>query len=153
MRYHTEFFVNGHHCKVEYERREHYSAWLDGEKIDTGHNRAHLAELLIDDAKYRTEREYDFWKVVRATHRFADSVRNDSGWVLEETARNAIFPHDDFGGDVISAFYELEDFGMAEQSEVFIGLNPERMWRITDKDIEEVNMEEVEDPMEEYNSE
>jgi len=146
-----EFWVNGHHCKVKYERREHYTGWIDGEKITSGHNTAHIKKALINDAKYRVECDYDFWKVVRATHNYVDSARNDSGWVLEETIRNQIFPQeDDFGGDAMSALFELEEFGMAEQSEVLIGLNPERMWRTTDKSIEEVDEDDVEDPMEEY---
>jgi len=149
-----EFYVNGHQCEVKYERREHYSGWIDGEQITSGHNTSHIRETLIDDAKYRVEAEPDFWKVCRAVHNFVVSQTDRDGnqlWVYNETVINNVTPLESVG-PAYSALLELENIGLVEEGQICMDLNIEKMWKAVPEAEVDVTEERPQDPWEEYES-
>jgi len=126
-----EFFVNGYQCEIRYERREHYTGWLEGEKIASSHNTSHIRQELINDAKWRVEKEPDFWKVCRAVHNFVEAQSDRDGepvWVYRDTVINKVTPLEDVG-PAYSALLELESFGLVEKGQIAMDLNVEEMFR------------------------
>lgn len=133
MRHHTEFFVNGHICEIKYERREKYSGWIDGEKIDSSHNPKAVADTIKFDAKYREPVEEDFSDVVKAVYEYIDKK---DGWVHTKAVRGAIYPLEDHPKNDYRALFQLEEEGFIEEGKVFMGLNDAKMWRTTEKEFE-----------------
>lgn len=137
----NEFFVNGHHCEIKYERREHYTGWINGEQITSSHNTAHIRQTLIDDAKYRVEREPEFWKIVRAVYKFIESQTDretgDYLWVYNDVVMNQVTPLNSIG-PAYRALLSLKGDGLVEEGQICMDMNVEKMWRATGKSLEEV---------------
>jgi hypothetical protein len=125
------FFVNGHKCEIRCERREHYTGWVDGEKIESGHNTKWLREELISDAKYRPEVQADFGEIAEAVYHFVKAQTDRDGnplWVHNDVIIKQVTPTETVG-DAYSALLKLEGFGYVEKGEICMDLNAEPMWR------------------------
>lgn len=129
-----EFFVNGHRCQIECERREKYSGWIDGEQITTSHAPSRIRETLISDAKYRPEVEPEFDAVLRAVYDFLERQTDRDGnylWVYNDIAVEAVTPTVEVG-NAYTALLDLEGQGYIEEERVVMELNVDKMWRVVD---------------------
>lgn len=152
----TEFFVNGHHCKVESEHRAKYSGWLDGEQYTTGHSVQNVREEIIESAKWMVEVEPDFWKVCRAVDNFLQAQRDynegEYRWTHTDTVISQVTPGSSVGV-AYTALMELESFACVEKGKIVMERNVEKMWRATSEsgqvDFEE---EQPENPWGQYES-
>jgi hypothetical protein len=136
-----EFYVNGHRCQIEYERREKYSGWIDGEQITTSHAPKRIRETLISDAKYRVEVKPEFDDVLRAVYDFLERQTDRDGnylWVYNQSAIDEVTPMDTVGY-TYTALLDLEGQGYIEQERVVMDLNVDKMWRVVDDDPEDLS--------------
>ena len=127
----TEFFVNGHFCTVVNEGREHYSGYIDGDKICTGHGVYDTRRQLINDAKWRVGVEPDFWKICNAVHNFLQDQARLNGatrWVYQGTIQEQVTPCNTVG-PTYNALLELEHLDAVEKEEIVMSSNVEKMFR------------------------
>jgi len=144
-----EFFVNGHNCQIKREGRERYSGWINGEQVVDSYDPTHVQDSLLRDTKYREQRAPEFWKEVRAVHRYVD---DKDGWVLGNTIGEAVYPDNTTGVRYLMKAYELQSLGLLEKDTIFTGLNDEDMWRSTEEDAYCSLISDVTDPKEEYSN-
>lgn len=149
----SEFFVNGYRCEIKYESRDHYSGWLEGEKIISGHSTSHIRETLISDAKWRVETEPDFWKVCRAVHNFVESQTDRDGeqlWVYRDAVIHQVTPTESVN-HAYSALLELENLGLVEKESIVMDSNVDKMFRAVPDADTEID-DTIESPLSEYES-
>lgn len=129
MSLHKEFFVNGHHCKVEATGHRHWTAYLDGEEFGNGHEIPHqLKADMYDNAKWMVETDIDTEAAVRATYEYIES--KDPQWVTQKAVEEDVLLD---GFPIVSEIlFAMVDEDLLEEAKVYDGKMNMRMYRVID---------------------
>lgn len=137
MRHGGHFWYDGHHGYVECVGRERWKSYLNGEGFDKGSHLGHMKENLLDEMKYRIEREPDFYQVCHGVPRFLDAHvpgrNNENDWVLMDSIREEVILND--WGLCLEVMYALEDADMIEITKAYDTPNNQFLLRATVEDI------------------
>jgi hypothetical protein len=88
---HDTFFVNGHECRVEGTGYRYYTAYLDGEEFDSGHeNRYHLRKTLFEHARWMERTEPDYQSVAETVYEYVEE--QDEEWVTHDAIEEDVVP-------------------------------------------------------------
>jgi hypothetical protein len=121
MTYARHFWYDGHHGEIESTGRERYTSYLNGEQFEDGSNPYHMKQNMLDEIKYRVERDPDYYVVCHGVLWFLDSHvpgRNgENEWVLMDSIREEVIMND--WGLCLEVMHGLNDADLIEVTKAY----------------------------------